>query len=135
MLSVDSKNASLIKFNRWVIVILCLFTWAIEIYAAQPWGDNHAYQKFSDYLLFSCFMLWAISPYLVLGIILSFFSRKERALKTITVGILIISLFAVFILIDSIFVHMDAQGGLVVLVLPIYQWPAVFCLILICFFI
>jgi hypothetical protein len=36
------------------------------------------------------------------------------------------------VLVDAFFIHLDAQGALVILFLPIYQWLAAFLLILIC---
>jgi large-conductance mechanosensitive channel len=45
---------------------------------------------------------------------------------------LIISLFADYTLFDTMFIHIDAQEGLVFLFLPIYQWLAFFILLFIC---
>jgi hypothetical protein len=39
---------------------------------------------------------------------------------------------AAAILVDAFFIHLDAQGALVILFLPIYQWLAAVLLILIC---
>jgi hypothetical protein len=38
----------------------------------------------------------------------------------------------ILFLLDAFFIHLDAQGALVILFLPIYQWLAAFLLILIC---
>jgi hypothetical protein len=39
---------------------------------------------------------------------------------------------AAAILVDAFFINLDAQGALVILFLPIYQWLAAFLLVFIC---
>jgi hypothetical protein len=39
---------------------------------------------------------------------------------------------AAAVLVDAFFIHLDAQGALVILFLPLYQWLAAFLLIIIC---
>ena len=125
-------KSNLIKFD-WIFLIgICLFTLVMGIYAAQPWGNNYAYSKFSDYLQLFGMMLWAVSPYLAMFIALLVFSRKEILIKTFSVCMFAISLFAGYILFDTMFIHIDAQGGLIFLFLPIYQWLAFFVLLFIC---
>ncbi len=126
------NKSYLIKFDWIFLISICLFTFAMGIYAAQPWGDNYAYSKLADYFLLIGMMLWAISPYLAMFIVLLVFSRKKILIKTFSVCMFVISLFAGFILFDTMFVHIDAQGGLIFLFLPIYQWLAFFVLLFIC---
>jgi hypothetical protein len=102
------------------------------IHAAQPWEDNYAYSKLADYFYLVAMMLWSISPYLGMFIALLVFLRKKILIKTFSVCMLAISLFSGFILFDTMFVHIDAQGGLIFLFLPIYQWLALFVLLFIC---
>ena len=97
-------------------------TVALSIYAAQPWGDNYAYQDISGYVLLTVFVAWAISPYIYLFVSagrhsphrLSNLLRVAVALLTCIGGIA-----AVF---DTVFIHLDAQGGLIFLSLPVVQW-------------
>lgn len=105
---------------------------AMEIYAAQPWRDNYAYSKFEDYLSLAGMMLWSMSIYIALIIVLLIFARKMILIKTVTMGILLISSLSCFILFDTNFIHIDAQGGLVFLFLPMYQWLSFFVLLFIC---
>lgn len=126
------SKSHLIKFDWIILICICLFTLTMAIYAAQPWGDNYAYKKLTDYFFLFGMMLWAISPYFAMIITLSIFSKKEILIKTYSIGMLIISLLAGFILFDSMFIHIDAQGGLIFLFLPIYQWLAFFILLFIC---
>ena len=126
------NKSYLIKFDWIFLISICLFTFTIAIYAAQPWGDNYAYKDLADYFYLLGMMLWAISPYLAMFIVLFIFSRKKVLIKTFSICMLIISLFAGYILFDTMFIHIDAQGGLIFLFLPIYQWLAFFIMLFIC---
>ena len=126
------NKSYLIKFNWIFLISICLFTLVMGIYAAQPWGDNYAYSKFSDYLQLFGMMLWAVSPYLAMFIVLRVITKKEILIKTFSVCTFAISLFAAFILFDTMFIHIDAQGGLIFLFLPIYQWLAFIVFLFIC---
>jgi hypothetical protein len=104
------------------------------VYAAQPWGNNYAYQNFIGYVMLVIFVGWAVSPYLF---ILLAIRREMRDNKGLRISLLIvISLFcmaSMAIIFDTVFVHIDAQGGLVFLFLPIYQWVAIGLLVFIYF--
>ena len=65
-------------------------------------------------------------------ITLLYFSKRTILIKTFSVLILIITLVSAYILFDGMFVHPDAQGGLMFLVLPMYQWAALFVFLIIC---
>lgn len=107
---------------RLISLVAVIFTAAIQIYAAQPWGDNYAYQSVRDYLGLSVFVIWAISPYLFVYFS-SYFqksSRKPLLFRLIAGALLLV--VALYIYINATFIHLDAQGGLVFLFLPLYQW-------------
>lgn len=99
-----------------------LVTTAIAIYAAQPWGDNDAYETLPDYLLLVVFIGWAISPYLMLG------WSARRGLPAGLPGIMrvaitgLITLWGISVLVNVVFLEPDAQGALIFLFLPIFQW-------------
>ena len=120
------------KLGRLIIISATIFTIAIMVYAAQPWGDNYAYKTYSDYLTLIGYMLWAISPYFMLAIISHGFRYHPAASLTALVGIVLIVLASAALLIDTFFVHIDAQGGLIFLFLPIPQWLAALFLGIIC---
>jgi len=112
-----------------ILVILPLVasvaTICIGIYMAQPWGDNNAYQGVGDYFVLTIFLAWAVSPYLYF----LDFARRGRitapgALFTL-IAALLVCCGGVFLLVDAAFMHMDAQSGLVIVVLPVYQWLAI----------
>lgn len=122
----------IMRFNYSFLLVICIFTIAMGIYAAQPWGDNYAYSKWEDYFSLAGMILWSISTYIGIFIVLRIFARKMILIKTYTIGMLTIALLSSFILFDTNFIHIDAQGGLVFLFLPIYQWLSFFLLLFIC---
>ena len=67
------------------------------------------------------FLIWAVSPYLY-GMILTKLLSKSRA---ITVSVLLLSIIAIggiFLLVDAMYIHLDAQSALAFVVIPVYQW-------------
>lgn len=96
-------------------------TGVLAIYAARPWGDNYAYQEISDYVLLAGFVVWALSPY----IYLFFFAGRRSARLTNVFGAAVAVLICVVgtaVVFDTVFIHPDAQGGLIFLFMPAYQW-------------
>lgn len=67
-------------------------------------------------------MTWAASPYALLAWVM----RRPRdcpgAAITLFVTTLAVALFAVVVYADTVFFHPDAQGGLVFLFIPLWQW-------------
>jgi len=100
-------------------------TVAIALRMAQPWGDNYAYESAGGYLVLSGFLAWAASPYLyLLGMAMRGGLPVPVRLCTLAAALLV-SVGGVLLLVDAAFVHIDAQGGLVFIVLPVYQWLAI----------
>ena len=67
------------------------------------------------------FLVWAVSPYLY-GMILPKLLSKRKA---IIVSVLLISVIAtagIFLLIDTMYIHPDAQSALAFVVIAAYQW-------------
>ncbi len=121
------------KIGHMITIGGAAFTICMMIYAAQPWGDNYAYKTFSGYLTLVGYASWAISPYLILTIILRAFRKNKYSTNTAIIGALIIAITSCALLIDAFFIHIDAQNALVFIFLPIYQWVAFLVLALICF--
>ncbi len=97
-------------------------TAALAIYAAQPWGDNYAYQHLFDYLLLIVFVTWAVSPYIYLFLSARRYSpHRVKSLIRVAVTLLLCA-GGIAMVFDTVFIHPDAQGGLIFLSLPIYQW-------------
>lgn len=70
------------------------------------------------------YVAWALMPYAVLALILlcARFFRIDRSVQLLSVwAILVIALGGPALYIDAMFVHVDAQGALVVLMIPVIQ--------------
>jgi hypothetical protein len=67
------------------------------------------------------FLFWAISPYVVLALLI-----KNAKSKTVMAVALLVSigvcLFGLILLVDAMYINKDAQGGLVFVVAPFWQW-------------
>jgi hypothetical protein len=103
-----------------MFVILVLIVWA-----AQPWGGNFYYQDLRDYLSLGGIMVWAAAPFLALAF--AFRRPAGNQAEAITTAVLttVISLASLYLIVDAMFITPDAQGGLIFIALPFYQWIAV----------
>ena len=67
------------------------------------------------------FLVWAISPYLFAA-----FMTKQSTQYTATLIITgvssLLAIGGIFLLIDAMYIHLDAQSALVFVVIPMYQW-------------
>lgn len=112
------------------LVVAAMVGLAIDM--ARPWGDNYAYQGIADYLRLAAFLLWAISPLAALAVGAGLFRRARMASRVFVAGAIVIALAGVFAYVDAALLHPDAQGGLVFLFAPLFQWGAVLCLGAVC---
>lgn len=110
-----------------IVITICLF-----IYSAHPWGNNNAYQKLTSYFILAGFLIWSILPYITLIYIVHPLRNQNRSLIIAAVGIVAITIFGIYLLIDSLFTHKDPQSGLIFFVLPFYQIVAALILLLVC---
>ena len=99
-----------------------LLTIIVGIYMAQPWGDNYAYQNLSSYAVLALFLLWALTPYVYLIRQPLKSDLSNSVVLSTLVSSVLVCVGGAFLLIDTAFINIDAQGGLVLLFLPIYQW-------------
>lgn len=67
------------------------------------------------------FIAWAISPYGLLSILISISKSHKAKIGTLIIAI-ITSIFGAGIIIDALYIHLDAQGGLVYIFIPFWQW-------------
>ena len=67
------------------------------------------------------FIGWAVSPYVYLAVMIKVVSKK---VSTITVFILtlLVGGSGVWMLVDAMFIHVDAQGGLIFIFASLWQW-------------
>ncbi len=68
------------------------------------------------------FMAWAMSPYLYLFLLVKYSTNNN--IKFILGSVLVICLLGVSLQIDTALIGINAQGGLALLFIPVYQWVA-----------
>jgi len=100
-------------------------TTTLAVIAAQPWGANYAYQDVSGYLLLVVSVAWATSPSVYLLLLAGRQSSHRMSNFIRTAVMVLICLGGVAVVFDAVFVHPDAQSGLVFLFLPFYQWAII----------
>ena len=66
-------------------------------------------------------LVWTISPYL-LAAFMTKRSTQYAATLVITGVSSILVIGGIFLLIDAMYIHLDAQSALVFVVIPMYQW-------------
>lgn len=114
-----------------VIVLSAVFTVVIGLYMAHPGGDVYAYRTGRSYMTLAGFLLFAVAPHVALLLLRRAF-RDGKALFLFLVGACAIAVFGVYAYFDVAFIHPDAQGGLVFVFMPIYQWLAIVVLVPVC---
>ena len=116
------RNQLLQTISLILAVLAALTTVSVGIYMAQPWGDNYAYQSVSGYAVLMLFLFWALAPYIYL--IWQSLQKQptDRLVFAALVSSVVVCVGGVVLLIDTAFVNMDAQGGAILMFLPIYQW-------------
>jgi hypothetical protein len=107
---------------RLTALAAALVTLALLIYAAQPWGDNYAYQDLSGYLGLLGFAVWVTLPYLMI----IFLAKKALISQVnkflVVIGALLISFGGVALYVEAMLLHRDAQGALAFVAVAFYQW-------------
>ncbi len=83
--------------------------------------------------LLSGFTIWALLPYAVLLWARSLASSRGRAIVALMVTILVVG-FAVVLDADALFFHRRSTGGLVIVIVPLYQLAAASLLLVGLFF-
>ena len=80
------------------------------------------------------FIIWDITPYLGLMLLLQ---RARRKTSIITIAILTATVagFGVWMYVDAMLIGSDAQGALVFMVVPFWQWALILIVSLVLFFI
>ena len=92
---------------------------AIATLALMAWAASWSW---SGLAFMVSLMAWCVSPYVPLG----FASRKPRASRKSAVALLVtavvVAAFAAIVYVDAFFIHLDAQGALILLFMPVWQW-------------
>ncbi|MCB9769204.1 MAG: hypothetical protein H6751_04865 [Candidatus Omnitrophica bacterium] len=101
-------------------LVAAIFTLAMMIYAGRGWEEGVGW-----WLTTFGFALFALSPYAGLAWMGRKLDRTLPQCAVVFVGTLLVCLFGVGLLIDGLFFNESSTSGLLFIVLPIYQWPAV----------
>ncbi len=67
------------------------------------------------------FLVWSISPYLFAAFITKRSTQYATILMATGISV-ILAIGGIFLLIDAMYIHQDAQSALVFIVIPMYQW-------------
>ncbi len=102
------------KLSYFVTTAAIIATFGIGIYAM---GDS---VKISGVFI----LLLVILPYL-LGIWVLSRMKLVKTIRVVSYVLLAISILGTAMLVDAMFIHTDAQGGVTFFVLPVFQFPAV----------
>jgi len=70
-------------------------------------------------------MAWCVSPYAVLAFAAGGMRASKRSLVTLLVTTVLVAGAAAVAYVDTFFIHLDAQGALILLFMPVWQWVAV----------
>lgn len=69
------------------------------------------------------FIGWAVSPYAYLAFMARLVTEKASWIAVCLLALLA-GAFGVWALVDAMYIHPDAQGGLAFAVVPLWQWLA-----------
>lgn len=99
----------------WIVRLGAVATLGFMLYAGEPhrlvwWG------------LFAVFGAWALLPYLVLHRRLRGTDGPKLVHGVLLVAALLLTGFGFAVFLSAFFLEPDAQSGLVVLFIPIWQW-------------
>ena len=75
------------------------------------------------------FILWAVSPYLI-SILLIKATKSRAAIIGGVVLSMIVSIFGLVLIIDAMYIHLDAVSGLQYIFVPFWQLVGLFVLML-----
>ena len=118
----DMPPRSLATLSALLPAIALVATIAVAIYMARPWGDNYAYQEIAGYIALLLFILWACSPYCYFLANTRNYPDSAPLAVSNLIAALLVCIGGLYLLADAAFIHIDAQGGLIFIFLPIYQW-------------
>ncbi len=67
------------------------------------------------------FLIWAVSPYFLAALLTKCVKAQSSTLIISGLSV-ILATSGIFLLIDAMYIHSDAQGALAFIVIPLYQW-------------
>ena len=111
------KSRDIVSFAAYAVLGLAiLFTAGVQLNAGQPWRQPPWF-----WLGFLGFMCWGLLPYALLINQVRFLRKREGHVASISfllaIGV-VITAYAVWVLVQAFFIHLDAQSGIVLMVVP-----------------
>lgn len=67
------------------------------------------------------YLVWSVSPYAFLAALVNLVSNKTSEVAALIIALLTCG-FGIVLIIDAIFINVDAQSGLAFAVVPMWQW-------------
>jgi hypothetical protein len=67
-------------------------------------------------------MAWCVSPYALLAFVAGAMRASRRGAVALLVTTLLVAGAAAVAYIDAFFIHLDAQGALILVFMPVWQW-------------
>jgi hypothetical protein len=110
------------KTINFIFIALGLLVSAgISIYAAQPWGDNYAYQDISGYFGLLIWELWIGLPFLLLYWFVKKYKDSNTHMRLLLFASLVVCVLGNYIYVESIVFSSSSTSALVFIFLPLYQ--------------
>ena len=111
------KTRDIVRFVAYAVLGLAiLFTAGVQLNAGQPWRQPPWF-----WLGFLGSMCWGLLPYALLINQVRFLRKREGHVASISLLLAIgvfITAYAVWTLVQAFFIHLDAQSGIVLIVVP-----------------
>ncbi len=110
------ENKNIITTISYFILSLGVISASILfLYTSGLWIGNVIELKMLAWLI------WAVLPYLLLFFAVWVFKKNEVIINILFTCTLLIVLPGILGYINALFIHIDAQGGLIFIFLPLYQ--------------
>lgn len=117
------------------VTSIAALTLALGLYCARPWEANDSGQDRADYIVLCGLVTWSISPHIVMIGFIWFLRNRPGIQVGFCIGVFVIAVLGLCMLVYAMFIHLDAQSGLVFIFAPLYQLLATLLLSIISLFI
>jgi hypothetical protein len=105
------------KTSQYIILFTSITTFGIGLY---PLSWPYTIAAIS-------FLLWAVSPYVLLATLVNLVSSKTAIMFAFVITI-VTCIFGLATIIDALYIHIDAQGALAIMAVPLWQWAGLLIL-------
>jgi len=97
---------------------LAAYAALVFVVTADVWFEQHA--RALSTIKVDGFSLWIAAPFVLMGIAI-FTGNSVRSLRLLLVLSILMALSSMYFYYDALFLHVDAQGALIFLFLPLCQ--------------